>query len=355
MGTGGTSLLFSTGYDSFFGNPAGFAGPGSLTLGDASLWGYLPTTPEGFNNLKTILSDVQPPQPETETAFNVLLSKNIGQVGFGGSIGLGWAGKGFGLGANIVSDAKLMGTSFSGSSIVVQNQVNAILGFGLPISLGFIKIDLGVDARAFYRLDSVAGNWTDAHDLVLGALGYPYDFGALLDSKYMSGGLGYALDAGATLKFGPLMVGFMARDLLGKLQTGDVNVYDLVQNSNLPMDGNHLVVIEPTYTAGIGLKFNENGLIAPSIYAETDDIPGLVSALSSGLVDTETVLASIKVGGELRLLKIFLLRGGLNDNCLSIGAGIDLLLIRADIAMYSEDIGALDPRSGFSVRAAIKL
>ncbi len=42
MGMGGAFHVFSQGYSSFFGNPAGFAGANSsLTLTDLSVWAYL--------------------------------------------------------------------------------------------------------------------------------------------------------------------------------------------------------------------------------------------------------------------------------------------------------------------------
>ncbi|MFA5851648.1 MAG: hypothetical protein WC820_03030, partial [Spirochaetales bacterium] len=39
MGMGGTFRVFATGYQAFFGNPAGFAGPGTLSLADVAIWG----------------------------------------------------------------------------------------------------------------------------------------------------------------------------------------------------------------------------------------------------------------------------------------------------------------------------
>ncbi|MCX7027061.1 MAG: hypothetical protein NT061_06205 [Spirochaetes bacterium] len=352
MGSGGTSLLFSTGYDSFFGNPAGFAQGGSLTLGDASLWSYLPVTPKNLNQVQSVLSGGAS-QPEAETVFDDFLADNS-EAGIGGSAGLGWAGKGFGVGANIVSEAKLTGSAFASSKLVVRNQVNAILGFAIPVNLGFIHLAVGADARGFYRLDATADGWADAYNLVLAALGYGGDLRTLVDAESMTGGLGYALDAGATLKIGPLMAGIMARNLFGQVQLGDATVKDMNENSNYPVNGTSLAVLNPIYTGGVGLSLNEDGLLSPSLYAETDDILGFVDAVKSGLTDTETVLSSIRIGGEIRLLRIFIVRGGLNANCLSMGAGIDLHIIRADVALFGEDISSLHPRTGLAVRAAVK-
>lgn len=352
LGAGGTSLLFSIGYDSFFGNPAGFAGPGSLTLGDASFWGYAPITPSSLKTINYVFSG-QASKEDFETAIDDFLAEN-NQIGFGGAIGLGWAGKGIGLGTNIVSEALLYGADFASSKVIVRNQLNVIAGYALPINLGFIKIALGVDARGFYRLDSVADSWNDGYDIVMAAIGSGAEFGALIAPKAMRGGLGYAFDAGATIAIGPLSAGFMARNLIARIQLGDTTIYDMVINADFPVDGTNLVTLEPVYTAGLKLSINEKGLVAPSLYLETDDIPGIAEAISTGSPDTSNLLSSIRAGGELKLLGIFVLRGGLNSNLLSVGAGIDLYIVRADIAMFQESLGAYQNHSGITARVALK-
>ncbi len=352
MGSGGASLLFSTGYDSFFGNPAGFTGQGSLTLGDLSLWSYVPVTPSSINKLQQIL-DYGMEEADFETAVDEFMADNS-ELGFGGSMGLGWAGKGFGLGVTMVSEARLAGFDFTNSAVHVANQINAIVGFGIPINLGFIKLALGADVRGFYRLDSEASGWTEGHDLVMAAFGYRDDGELLMADNVLFGGFGYALDAGATLRIGPLMAGFMARDLFAKLTADYTTVQALAEEADYPVEGGEEVSIEPTYTAGLALKINETGAFSPSIYAETDGIQDLIADLQAGTFSSDSLLSSMRVGGEIRLLRIFVLRGGLNKNLLSFGAGIDLHLISADVAVFSEDIQDINPRSGLAIRAAIK-
>ncbi|HEY9053381.1 MAG TPA: hypothetical protein VIO60_01040 [Rectinemataceae bacterium] len=352
MGSGGASLLFSTDYDSFFGNPAGFTGPGSLTLGDLSLWSYVPVTPASINKLQQIL-EVGMEEADFEAAVDKFIKDNS-ELGFGGALGLGWAGKGFGLGFTMVSEARLAGYDFANSAVHVANQLNAIVGFGLPINLGFIKIALGADVRGFYRMDSEVAGWTEGHDLVMSYFGYRDDGELLLADNVLYGGFGYALDAGATLRIGPLMAGFMARDLFANLNVDYTTVQAIVEDADYPVEGGDPVAIEPTYTAGLALKFNENGYFSPSLYAETDGVEDLIADLKAGTFTSDSLLASMRVGGEIRLLRIFVLRGGLNKNCLSFGAGIDLHLISADVAVFNEDIQDLNSRSGLALRAAIK-
>jgi hypothetical protein len=352
MGMGGTSLLFSTGYDSFFGNPAGFAGKGSLTLGDVSLWGYLPWAPGYVEQLNEVLYGYLN-ESERNADMDELLSVN-GKLGGGMSMGLGWAGKGFGIGFTMISDLSLSGYSYSSSQLVIKNQFNAIVGIGFPINLGFIKIGLGANARGFYRIDtSPVGGWS-AYSIANAALGYTDDLEDLLRQEYMLAGLGYAVDAGITVRIGPLMAGFMARDLFASLSAENVSVSDLMDSQYVPSSGTYNVAITPTMTAGLGIKLNESGLVAPSLYAQTDDVVGFLGFLGNG-ADVDSILASIQVGAELRLLRLFLIRGGLNHNMLSLGAGIDLALIRGDVALFTSPFeGVTAGASGVAVRAVLK-
>ena len=354
MGSGGTSLLFSTGYDAFFGNPAGFVGQGSLTLGDASFWGYFPVTPAGLNALDPLLSGLST-SSEAEATLVDFLAEN-GDLGFGGTIGLGWAGKGLGIGFNFLSEARLSGTGISDARVIVRNQATAIFGYAFPINLGIFKFSFGADARGFYRLDSAVNGWNDGFDLVMAGLGYSTStFDNLVASEMMSGGIGYAVDAGATCTIGPLSVGFMVRDLVSQIQMGDSSVNDILANSDFPVDGTNLVTIEPVVTAGLGLKRNPKGLVAPSLYVETDDVQGLAETLMAGQMSSDAILASLRVGGDLRLLQIFILRAGLNANRFSVGAGVDIYILRADVAMFQELSSTGATRSGLSARFALKL
>jgi len=72
--------------------------------------------------------------------------------------------------------------------------------------------------------------------------------------------------------------------------------------------------------------------------------------------DRDSLLGFLRAGAELRLLRIFLFRGGLDGDLLSFGAGIDLALIRVDAAVYALPFeGLAGGSSGLAVRAAVKL
>jgi len=130
---------------------------------------------------------------------------------------------------------------------------------------------------------------------------------------------------------------------------------EISESAAFPTTGGYEIAVLPTITAGLGLRLNESGLVAPSLYVQTDDAEGLLASLST-IDDVDVLLESVQAGAELRLLRIFLLRGGLNHNLLSLGAGIDLAIIRADLALFMSPFEGLDTGvSGIAVRGAVKL
>jgi len=353
MGMGGASLVFSSGYDSFFGNPAGFAEKGTLTLGDLSLWGSAPLAEETLNAMFAI-QEKYANEARRDALMDGMLEDN-GRLGMGASIGLGWAGGGFGLGMHMISDLALSGTSYAESRLVVRNQLNATLGFGIPLQVGFVRITAGADLRGFYRLDTPASSGWDAYAIVNAAMGYADNLDSLINAESLMGGFGYAFDAGITLRAGPLMAGFMARDLFARLDMDVAGIGGMRTGDAFPTEPAFGIAIDPEYTAGIGLRFMEKGLVSPSFYAQARDLGGLISALGND-ADMDSLLGFLQAGAELRLLRVFLFRGGLDGGLLSFGAGLDLALIRVDAAVFATPFeGREGGSSGLAVRAAVKL
>lgn len=348
MGMGGSFRVFASGYQTFFGNPVGFAGPGSLTLADVAAWGYFNPTPANIGDLAAIA------QGETSTdEAEVELGDLIAENGFGGgaSVGLGWSGKGFGLGLTLISDALATGTTYDDAATTVMNQANAVLGVAWPLPLGAFTFKFGADVRAFYRLDS-AGTWlfADLASAFLSGQGYTDEIAALA----VKGGYGVAVDTGATLGIGPLTAGVMVRDYGYKFYMGDATVGDIVDAIDLPMNEGTAYSLIPVYAVGLALNFKSDKPLASSFYLEVDDPVGYIEAAKENLTDSFGLLHA---GAELKILNFIALRAGFNEGLLALGAGIDLALIEVDAAFFSEKIsGAADGpgRSGVSVQAAVR-
>jgi hypothetical protein len=353
MGMGGSFRVFSTGYDTFFGNPAGFATPeGSLTIADLATWAYFKPTQTNIEQAQAIIDGTASNSETASYVGNWVVDNGLGA---GASLGLGWAGRGFGLGLTLVTDEIAAGQSLLGATLRSQTQANAIAGIAFPISLGPVTFRLGADARAFYRLDSYniddgSNLWPFsgiATDIATGA--DPMD---TIRELYVNGGYGFAFDAGATVGIGPLSVGAMVRDYGLEFGMGQAQVGTLIDSVTVPVDGTTPYFMAPPVSAGAALQFNFANVVAPSLYAEIDDIVGVIDG------GVETAWNSLHVGAELKLLKFIALRAGLNKGWVSLGAGLDLFIFELDAALFTEELGALpgdNGRTGIAVQAAFRL
>ena len=365
MGMGGSFRVFSTGYDTFFGNPAGFATPkGSLTIADIATWAYFKPTQSNIEKAQAIIDKMQ-----TSTNGNALDSQALSYigdwivsngVGAGASLGLGWAGRGFGLGLTLVTDEIASGQSLLGATLKSQTQANAVAGIAFPISLGPVNFRLGADARAFYRLDSYnnGGDQWPFSGIATALINTPSGktqqdaIDDTIRDLYLNGGYGFAFDAGATVGIGPLSLGAMVRDYGLEFGMGQAKVGTLLDSVTVPMDGTTPYVMAPTVSAGAALQFNFANVVAPSLYAEIGDVVGVING------GVETAWNSLHAGAELKLLNFIALRAGLNKGWVSLGAGLDLFIFEVDAALFTEELGAIpgdNGRTGIAVQAAIRL
>lgn len=336
MGMGGAFRTFSTGYETFFGNPAGFASSkGSLTIADIAAWAYIRPTQANLDKIQQLM-DSNTSDPDKGKIINELQTENNG-LGAGAAIGLGWAGKGFGLGLTMVSE-----NYTDALKIKAMTQMNGVVGLAFPLSLGPMKLKLGVDGRVFLRTDS-DGTWN-----LMDVMGSSSFDPATLP---IINGYGFAADAGAVLELGPLVIGGAVRDLGLAFDAGHGTIQNLI-DGNIPLATNPTTyVLDPKVYAGLGFKFALGKLFAPSIYAEVSDVEAVVA-------DTNAIWTNFHAGAELKFLNFIALRGGLNQGYYSIGAGIDLLFIEVDAAVFTEEVGLYAgnrPRSGIALQFAVRL
>ena len=348
MGMGGAFGSLATGYQAFFGNPAGFAGPGSLTIADLSAWAYLRPTPENLRDIADAAGG-QATDADRQALIDRLIAKN--GLGGGASVGLGWSGRGFGIGFNIVSDTLATGTSSADAAVKVRNQANAVIGMALPLELGPFAFSIGVDIRAFYRLDS-DGGWSFATLAAAAESGQ----GITAETADLAtlGGLGLALDTGATVRVGPLTAGFMVRDYGYRFSMGGATVGDLVEDWAFPLEGSKACALTPIYTAGLGLDLRNNSILTTSLYAEVDDPITFFKAAGENL---ESAAGLVHAGAELEFLKFISLRAGINKGLVSVGAGLDLALVEIDAAVFSQYVDSATmplERSGIAIQAAVR-
>ena len=347
MGMGGTFRVFSTGYDTFFGNPAGFATKtGSLTIADLATWAYFKPTQANIDKVKAIMDGTATDSETISYIGDWVVSNGLGA---GAALGLGWAGKGFGLGATLVTDEIASGTSLLGSTMTSRTQATGIAGIAFPINLGPVNFRLGADARAYYILESSpTSGWPFANIAMQATSGDPMP--AIRDLDVI-GGYGFAFDAGATVGLGPFVLGAMVRDYGLEFNMGGTKVGTIMDTMTVPLDGTTAYVLTPVVSAGAGVQLNFGNFLAPSFYVETEDP---ISIVQDGLY---TIWNKVHAGAEVKLLNFIALRAGLNKGWLSMGAGLDLLFLNVDAAVFTEEMGT-NPgdfgRSGIALQVAIR-
>lgn len=345
MGMGGTFSAFSSGYSSFFGNPAGFAGKGSFTVIDDASWLYVKPTEDNLAKIQSIANGAS--SSEIRATLNDFITTN----GFGGgsSSGFGWAGGGFALGAFVISDQYVSGTTLLGSKLVSSNSANAVLGLGIPIiNAKNLKLQLGGDVRPFFRVDSLGSGW-NFNDILTPLIGDGGDVMTALRSQNISSGYGLAMDFGGQLTVGPLMFGVSVRDIAPTFKTGTSTVGELMDGTLPSFTINSTLKPQVTAGAGLSLKIIPK-IIETNIYAEMKDLISVVQ-------DGKDPFTQLHAGADLKLLSFVTLRGGVSSGYYSVGAGIDLILLELDAAVFTEELGIKagdNPRSGVSIQAAFR-
>lgn len=357
MGIGGCFTALSLGYDSLYGNPAGFAAKTmQLTLPDVSVWAYVKPSEENIAAAQGFIASA----PDTDTIKNFankLITEN--GLGAGASVGFGLAGRGLGIGVYSIADLVATGDSLMGASLSSSVSVNFVLGLGFPIELGPLTLNLGADFRPFLRADSADGGWLFSSfvSALQGGGDAAMNLKNALMSETVDAGFGLAVDMGAQLVLGSLSLGLTARDLTPTYITKNETVSALISDlaaGQLPQVGDTATdqTLYPALYLGLAWR---PVLIAhvfePGIYVEVQDPIAIIR-------DKASVWNLIHAGADLKLLSFATIRAGLNKGWLSAGLGLNLYLVEINAAVFTEELGALpgdNPRSGFSIQASIHI
>lgn len=342
MGMGGAFTALSSGYQSLFGNPAGFGyGKAKLTLANATMWGYV--KPSG-DNINKVMSLVNQESSDYIGLAEALLVDN--GIGFGASAGLGLVGGGLGIGATAVGELYARGNTLSGTGFRTSLQYNAVLGLAIPIGSDRFGLKVGGDLRPFMRID--ADNLT-ALDLV-GAMGGDGDPMAIIMGQDANYGVGVAADLGAILNWGALSAGLVLRDLAPPFSFTPTTLEKAI-GGEVEADAEIKSQFLPNITFGLGWSPRLIPLLLePSFYLEVQDPLNAAKG--------NAVWNLLHLGAEVKVLSFIYFRGGLSQGYLTAGTGINLLILQIDGAVFTEEFGAYPgdkPRSGFALNARLHL
>jgi len=349
MAMGGAFVAMSEGYQSLYGNPAAFADKkAELTLISVNPWVYVKPTTENITAFQNVAASIDDPSAIIGPLTGLIEDNGVGA---GLSAGLGWVGKGLGLGLLGGGEAYISGNTLLGSAGTLDAQIAAVVGIGVPLKLGPFLFQVGGDIRPYLRMTGeIVG--TDLLGSITG--GTAFDAMALP----VDVGFGLAVDLGAKLEVGKLVtVGLAIRDISTKQNYSESNLGDVLaalQAGNLPEGADAPYTLSPNITIGASITpipVFLRKLVDVTLTAEIQDPLKVIN-------DNASMWNLFHVGAEADLLGgLLAVRTGVNKGYISIGAGLDLLLIEVNVAVFTEELGRIPGdkgRTGVSAEVAIR-
>lgn len=346
MAMGGAFVAMSDGYQSFYGNPAAFAQKEKeLTLFSVTPWMYVRPTTDNIDMVTELTTAMSSGGNETEMIgpFNDLIVDN--GFGLGGSAGLGWIGRGLGLGLIGSGEMYVGGKNLLGAAGTVDSQVAGIVGIGVPLRIGKLAILLGGDVRPYLRM-----NGTIVGSDLLGIMS-----GGDLMVLPVNVGFGLAVDLGARIDIGSLLsLGLAIRDISTKQTFAQSTIGEVLKSDGLPVGTQVEYPVYPNVTVGASfspLPVSIRPIMDLTLIAEIQDPVKVFQEKSSAW-------NLFHVGAEAEMLGgLLALRAGLNKGWISLGAGLDLFVMEFNVAVFTEELGPRPgdrPRTGISAEMAIR-
>jgi hypothetical protein len=326
VGQGASGYSTASGFASLFANPAGFrAAPGESVR------------PGGEPGEVTLLSlnpwyeaDI-PWDGDVEGAM--LAEAASGRLRYGSTMGIGYVGRGLGLGAVLAGGADIAGsTSLAGRA---EMELALVGGYSYAVDLMGLRLRLGAAVRPLLHVE-VPLDDTSArrliHESAQGGLGVVqalwFD-----DALY---GLGLAVDMGAILDLGRLHLGILFSDVgdttVHYSQSRLSNLVTAVASLNpLPQGTSTNDSLTVPMLVRVGAEFVPfDGL---ALHAEIADPPGLLAG-DRELVDAIHVGAEVALSAKARLWLGYEARGA------SAGASLRFGPIEAGVSFYGADLGS---------------
>jgi hypothetical protein len=355
-GQGGAMIANAHGWGSFFANPAGLSRDrGAATLFESGAWAYGRPDRLGQFALDSLGGTSDP--------FGLVNGEvTSGGFGVGGSIGLGYAGNGLGLGLALVTDSYFWGPTAMGASGDLTMTLAFMGGVAYPFRLGGAQVHVGALVRPMIRVHAPL---TNADTLqMFSALATGGDLLGALGSASAVYGVGIGLDAGAIAELGWFSLGVAVRDIGGTAFSYSRNSLASVASAI----GGQLAfpagsVVEDRYVipmdVGFGVAFHPDlgsaaVVVDPSLHLDVDDA---VSVVQSVLAGDESYWTRISLGAEVRLLSFLSAWAGLDGGYLTFGTGLHLLFIDASLGVFTRELGQHigdRPSSGVTLEVAIR-
>lgn len=336
VGSGGVGVAHPQGLSSLFVNPAGLASaPSSFTaLGVSPTMYFLPG-----RTVRPYLGELSTNPTEALAG----LSPTIASNGFGGNLtfGLGYSGKGIGIGLFDVSDVYADSTQATGQLADATNTLGFLVGLGVPLTS---NLSVGGTLRPMLRIHAPAVPMVDLVNFANGMGGF---------SIPVLYGFGIGLDLGLLWDLKPFTVGLSLRDIGGTqfyYSSGTLQsvLSSITSGKSLPYGTPVSSVYEVPMNFTMGVAYHPEVGRTASIVDPRFEVD---YHYSFGQTPSSPLLG-LHAGADLRFLSLVDLRAGFNQGYLTFGAGIKLLFLQIDAAYFTRPgsmtgSGAL-PNTGLS-------
>jgi len=356
-GQGGGYTAVAQGYEALFTNPAGFGMENgkkgrSITIVSANPWFYskpdrlLPFVSEFIENY------------DINQAVDVVVDQvTEGGFGLGTSLGIGYVGKGIGLGFIGVLDSYLYGQKILGAEGFIQATFGFIGGLSYSFDIKKTRLIVGGDLRPMLRMYTPLEN--AAVLSMLGAVADDKDLFSVLNQQKSYSGIGLAFDLGFLFDFSPFAFGLSLRDVGGTKYRFNTATFEDhfggLKNGSLPQGGviDSEAVTPMDISAGIAFhpKLGSiDWLFDPIIQIEVQDITGMIR-------ENRSFWTSLHGGADLRLLSLFNLRGGISQGYFTLGGGINLFFLELNAAIFTRELGLHagdQPNAGVTFEGAVR-
>ncbi len=275
-----------------------------------------------------------------------------GSARVGANVGIAFTLGGFGLGLFATLDAVLEGQNILVASGYLAAKVGLNIGFAYPFDLEFIKITPGIQVRPFINLVapvdmSLIQSIMDGQNPL-----------TLINNLSALYGYGIGLDAGVLAELWWFDFGFSLLNIFGtKIFSASKRLIDFMQGDQDITTFAYLHEFIIPMSLNFGLGFNPdfgdfNDIIDPRVYIDFLDLNGNIAKAMGG--DANTVKDLVNIGIEIELLRFFTARGGYTNGYFTLGAGLDLIILEANVAAI---FGALELEdvSDFGIAAEIAI
>jgi len=315
----------------------------------------------------TLLDEIEEADPtfpvkseELKETINAALPG--GNIRVGAMAGLGWVGKGIGLGAFFNTEVNLKGENILFAKGKAYNTTTFVGGLGL----NFGNLSVGGAVRPSLLSYTVVEPYPIIQSLMFGDGSEEMSVASIFANQIFYG-WGLAFDVGALYDLGPLTFGLAVKDLFGTqydYRKSDFDPFlEAIQQVSLP-EGEELTEEEAASAwkvpmkISVGAQFHPNlgflrYIIDPRVSLDIVDLTGFLHAKEAG--ENFNALDMIHFGSEVKLLSLLKVRAGYYGGYLSGGLGLKLLFLDVNAAVAGDfDSEGNFSNIGGSIEAAIR-